>query len=380
MSTRGGTGDVAGEATRTDERFMAAAIRLSLRNLRLTAENPSVGSLIVAQDGTGASRIVGHGVTAPGGRPHAELQALAEAGEAARGATAYATLEPCSHIGKAPPCADALVRAGLRRVVIGTLDPDIRVAGRGVAILREAGLEVVVGCLEREARRAMSGFLSLRGKGRPWVTLKLAVSTDGMIGRRGAGQVAITGPEARRAAQAMRYAHEGIMVGVGTVLEDDPRLDLRLPGLEAFSPRPVVVDSFARTPPAARIFDRPGRRPILLASEKADRRRLADLRDRGAEPILLASDFRGRFQPREMLRALGVLGMRSVLLEGGAATAKAFLDAGLVDGLSLFGSDVTVGEGGVAAPVASDAVPADFSLVRTHIHGADWLHEYERQD
>ncbi len=362
-----------------DRRFMAAAIRLSLTHLGLTAENPSVGALIVRTGDDGVPVIVGRGVTAPGGRPHAELQALAEAGELARGATAYATLEPCSHIGRAPPCADALTHSGVARVVIATLDPDPRVTGRGVAILKKHGIEVVTGCMEAEARRAMAGFLSLKARGRPWLTLKLAVSADGMIGRRGAGQVAITGDLARRAVQALRLEHEAVMVGVGTVVEDDPLLTVRLPGLESRSPLRVVVDPLARTPPGARLLA-DGGATVVLATEKAPRRSLDLLRAAGARVHLVASDYRGRIEPREILRMLGLLGVKSVLLEGGADTARRFLEAGLVDRLMLFESPVVVGEGGVAAPVSAAAVPAPFHVTDEQAYGEDRLTEYERTD
>ncbi|MBX3569644.1 MAG: bifunctional diaminohydroxyphosphoribosylaminopyrimidine deaminase/5-amino-6-(5-phosphoribosylamino)uracil reductase RibD [Rhizobiaceae bacterium] len=365
-------------ATASDLRFMAAAIRLSLWHRGLTADNPSVGSIVVRADGR-APTIVGRGVTAYGGRPHAELQALAEAGDAARGATVYATLEPCSHIGKAPPCADAIVAAGVSRVVIATLDPDQRVAGRGVAILRKAGIEVVVGCRQEEARRAMAGFLSLRGRGRPYLTLKLAVSHDGMIGRQGAGQVAITGALARRAVQMMRIEHEAIMVGVGTAVADDPLLTARLDGLEGRTPIRVVIDPFARMLSAARMFDdMAAPAPIVLVSEKAAQNRIDGLAARGAQIRAVASDYRGRFDPREILRVLGVSGIKSVLLEGGAETARRFLDAGLVDRIALFRGSGIVGEAGVAAPIGPEAVPHGFSQVDAAVYGEDRLTVFER--
>ena len=360
-----------------DRRFMSAAIRLSRQHLGLTAENPSVGSLVV-REVDGVPTIVGRGVTAIGGRPHAELQALAEAGEAARGATVYATLEPCSHIGKAPPCADAIVAAGAGRVVIATLDPDIRVAGRGVAILKRAGIEVHVGCEEVAAKRAMAGFLTLRAKGRPFVTLKLAVSADGWIGRVGAGQVSITGPIARRAVQIMRVEHDAVMVGVQTVVEDDPLLTVRLDGLVHRSPLRVVIDPLARTPATARMFsERDCSRVIVLASAKAPARAVGRLRDRGATVETITSDYRGRFEPREVLRHLGVVGVKSVLVEGGAETARRFLEAGLVDRIDLFVAETVVGEG-IAAPITEDSIPPDFIQLGEERFGSDRLIEYER--
>lgn len=377
MDDRPLAGELADELAKRDRRLMKAAVRLSLRHVGLTGDNPSVGALIVREGADGTPLIVGRGVTAPGGRPHAELMALREAGDAARGATAYATLEPCSHIGKAPPCADALVAAGVRRVVVATLDPDPRVAGRGVDILRKAGIEVAVGPGAAEARRAMEGFLALRGRGRPFLTLKLAVSADGMIGRPGAGQVAITGPEARRAVQAMRMAHEAILVGVGTVLEDDPRLDVRLPGLETRSPHRVIVDPFARTPPAAKAIAGAGSATVLV-SEKAPPARVDALRAAGAELRSLASDYRGRFDPREILRILGVLGLKSVLLEGGAETAHLFLATGLADRICLFAAPTVVGQGGIASPLTAATLPRGYVESGAETYGADRLLEFER--
>lgn len=368
----------AADETVADRRFMAAAIRLSRWHLGLTGENPSVGSLVVREI-EGVPMIVGRGVTANGGRPHAELQALAEAGEAARGATVYATLEPCSHIGKAPPCADAIVAAGVRRVVIATLDPDIRVAGRGVGILKRAGIDVVTGCEEAAAKRAMAGFLSLKARGRPFVTLKLAVSADGRIGRVGAGQVSITGPIARRAAQIMRVEHDAIVVGVQTVVEDDPLLTVRLDGLAERSPLRVVIDSQARTPATARMFsERDCSRILVLSSNKASSRAVERLRDVGATVDTLTSDYKGRLEPREILRHLGVLGVKSVLLEGGAETARRFLDAGLVDRIALFVSQTIVGDDAIASPITKDTIPKEFVRLAEESFGSDRLIDYER--
>ena len=267
-----------------------------------------------------------------------------------------------------------------QQLLVQLLDPDSRVAGRGVSILRRAGIEVAVGCEEAAARQAMEGFLSLKGRGRPFLTLKLAVSADGCIGRRGAGQVAITGPVARDAAQMMRLAHEAIMVGVGTVIEDDPLLTVRLEGLRERSPVRVVIDPFARTPPEARLLaERQASGVMLLVTEKAPRSAVDALRQRGASVHLLASDYKGRFDPREIVRFLGVTGLKSILVEGGADTARRFLEAELVDRIALFRSAVVVGEGEVAAPVALDNVPEGYTMVRSGVFGEDRLFEYERQ-
>lgn len=371
------TPDPEEDFTLADRRFMDAAVRHSYAHLGLTGENPAVGAMVVAETDAGPA-IVGRGVTALGGRPHAELQALAEAGPLAAGATAYVTLEPCSHLGKSPPCAEALITAGVRRVVVAVLDPDIRVAGRGVAILRKAGIAVDIGCEATAARRAMAGFLSLKGRGRPFLSLKMAVSADGRIGRRGAGQVPISGAVAHDVAHVLRLEHEAVMVGVGTAAEDDPQLTVRLPGLGERSPLRVVIDPFARLSPDAAML-RGGRPVLVLASAKAPVRAVAGLRAAGARVDELASDYRGRFAPAEILRHLGLLGIKSVLLEGGADTARRFLEAGLVDRCIIVRAPTVVGEDGVAAPMLPDAAGPDFVLVGRRALGEDEMLEFERK-
>lgn len=274
-----------GIAQPEDQRFMAAAIRLSRRHLGRTATNPSVGCVIV-RDGF----IVGRAVTALGGRPHAEPQALAEAGELARGATAYVTLEPCSHHGKTPPCAEALIAYGVSRVVISVTDPDIRVSGRGISMLRNAGIEVTTGVLEEEGRRSLAGYLTRQTKNRPYVTLKLAVSADGMIGREGAGQVAITGPQARAQVQALRAETDAILVGIGTAISDDPLLTVRTPGLEAQSPVRIVLDPLLALPLTSKLVQTAREVPVIVvASEevsllRADAEGLPPLPCRASHP------------------------------------------------------------------------------------------------
>ncbi len=224
-----------------------AALRLGRRNLGSTKPNPAVGAIIVRTE-AGRPVVVGRGWTAEGGRPHAETEALGEAGEAARGATAYVTLEPCAHHGGTPPCSEALVKAGVARVVYAIEDPDPRVSGRGRAILEAAGIAVTVGVLRDEAMLDHAGHIARVTKGRPHVILKLAVSADGMIGRREGERMMITSPPALTAVQAMRAEADAVAIGIGTVLVDDPRLTVRLPGLEKRSPLRVVLDATARLP------------------------------------------------------------------------------------------------------------------------------------
>ncbi|MGN6467234.1 MAG: bifunctional diaminohydroxyphosphoribosylaminopyrimidine deaminase/5-amino-6-(5-phosphoribosylamino)uracil reductase RibD, partial [Rhizobiaceae bacterium] len=264
-----------------DRRFMAAAIRLSRRHLGLTGTNPSVGTLIVREE-DGVPLVVGSGVTAIGGRPHAEPQALAEAGSLARGATAYVTLEPCAHHGRTPPCAETLVAAGIVRVVGAASDPDERVSGKGYAILRGAGIEVVEGVMAKEAADLMAGYLMRTSRKRPEVTVKLAVSRDGRIGLSGGGQVAISGEISRRQVHAMRAETDAILIGIGTALADDPELTCRLPGLEARSPVRIVIDPAARLPLDAKLVQRAREVPVWLASAAScDRVRKAELESAG---------------------------------------------------------------------------------------------------
>lgn len=363
-----------------DRRFMAAAIRYSARNAGLTATNPSVGTLIVRFDVDGP-RIVGRGVTAHGGRPHAEAQALAEAGDLARGATAYVTLEPCAHHGRTPPCANALVAAGVARVVGAASDPDPRVSGKGYAILRAAGIQVTEAVMASEAADLMAGYLSRSVRKRPEVTLKLAVSADGMLGRLGAGQVAITGPVSRGQVHVLRAETDAILVGIGTALADDPELTCRLPGLEDRSPVRIVLDPRLELLPASKLAQTAQRVSVIAVTAKdgKDEPALADrqaaLEALGVE-VLICDPHR----LDALLVALATRGISSLLVEGGARTAQSFLDAGLVDRILLFSGRATIGKDGVASPFVFGRMPDGFSLRHSVRYGADRMQEYERDD
>ncbi len=362
-----------------DRRVMAAALRLSRRNAGRTSTNPSVGTLIVRDDGAGPM-IVGTGVTAVGGRPHAETEALAEAGELARGATAYVTLEPCAHHGRTPPCANALVNAGIARVVGAASDPDPRVSGKGYAILRAAGVEVVERVLATEASEQMAGYLIRSLKKRPEVILKLALSSDGKIGVRGAGQVAITGDIARREVYMLRAEADGILIGVGTALEDDPALTVRLPGLENRSPARIVLDRQIRLPAASKLVSGIDRVPVYLAASlEADPQRRAELERVGVRFIGTETHEGGVALP-ELLDDLAALGMASVLVEGGAKVASAFLADGLVDRIILFQGPEAIGDDGIASPIDADHIPAGFRKLREMRFGedsyAEWIRDF----
>jgi diaminohydroxyphosphoribosylaminopyrimidine deaminase/5-amino-6-(5-phosphoribosylamino)uracil reductase len=366
----------AGQAA-LDRRFMAAALRLSRRNAGRTSTNPSVGTLIVRDDGAGPM-IVGTGVTAVGGRPHAETEALAEAGELARGATAYVTLEPCAHHGRTPPCANALVNAGIARVVGAASDPDPRVSGKGYAILRAAGIEVVEKVLAPEAAEQMAGYLIRSLRKRPEVILKLALSSDGKIGRQGAGQVAITGDIARREVYLMRAEADAILVGIGTALEDDPALTVRLPGLENRSPVRIVLDRQIRLPESSKLVSGVDRVPLYLAAcLEADPQRRAAL-DRAGVRFIGTETHEGGVALPELLDDLAALGMASVLVEGGARVASAFLADGLVDRIVLFQGPEAIGDGGIASPIDADHIPEGFRKLREMRFGEDGYAEWIR--
>ncbi len=362
---------------RLDRRYMAAALRLSRRNAGRTSTNPAVGTIIVRDDGTGPM-IVGTGITAVGGRPHAEAEALAQAGELARGATAYVTLEPCAHHGRTPPCANALVNAGIARVVGAASDPDTRVSGKGYAILREAGIEVVERLLSAQASDQMAGYLIRSLRKRPEVILKLAISSDGKIGAAGQGQVAITGEAARREVHLLRAEADAVLIGIGTALEDDPALTARLPGLENRSPARIVLDREIRLPETSKLVADADRVPLYIASDvSAAPHRRATLERRGVRFIGVEMHD-GQIALPELMEDLAALGMASVLVEGGAAVARSFLGDGLVDRIVLFHGPREIGPNGIAAPIDPDHIPQGFHKLREMRLGEDSYAEWVR--
>lgn len=337
------------EGTARDERFMRLAIALGERNLGLTWPNPSVGAVLVDESGA-APVIIAQGATQAGGRPHAERVALAAAGGRAKGATLYVSLEPCSHHGRTAPCADAVVEAGVARVVSAIEDPDPRVAGLGHARLREAGIAVTTGCLARQARRAHIGHITRVTRGRPAVTVKLARSTEGFAGSRHGPRLMLTGEIANAKVHLMRAHADAIMVGIGTVLADDPLLNVRLPGLEARSPIRIVVDSRLRMPAAARIVT--GAREIptwVLTTVDAPVEAEKALVAQGVEVLRVSSDESGRVALPEALELLGMRGITRVFCEGGPALADALAEADLVDELVLITGRSARGQGDVPA-------------------------------
>lgn len=333
------------EITAADRAFMAVALRLARRGLGRTADNPSVGCVLV-KDG----EIVARARTADGGRPHAEAAAVERAGAAARGATAYVTLEPCAHWGRTPPCCDALIAAKVARVVVAVEDPDPRVDGGGFAMLRAAGIEVVTGVETAAGEAVLAGYLSHRRTGRPSVTLKLAASLDGRIATATGASRWITGPEARARGHLMRAKHDAILVGSGTVAADDPSLTCRLPGLQAQSPLRVVLDSHLSLSTACRLVTTAAQVPTwVICGETAAAGRRESLAALGVTVFPVPTDTGGRPAVDAVLSVLAQGGIKSVLVEGGAAVAAAFLRAGAVETLALFRAPVAIGGDGRAA-------------------------------
>ncbi|SCY84509.1 bifunctional diaminohydroxyphosphoribosylaminopyrimidine deaminase/5-amino-6-(5-phosphoribosylamino)uracil reductase RibD [Microvirga guangxiensis] len=337
------------DRTQRDERFMRLAIALGERNLGLTWPNPSVGSVVVDESGD-APVILAQGATQPSGRPHAERVALAAAGARAKGATLYVSLEPCSHHGRTPPCADAVVEAGVARVVSAIEDPDKRVAGLGHERLRAAGIEVVPGCLKPLARRAHRGHITRVTKGRPAITVKLARTTEGLAGSRQGPRLMITGEIANAKVHLMRAHADAIMVGVGTVLADDPLLNVRLPGLENRSPIRIVIDTHLRTPLNARIVTGAQDIPTwIVTSVGAPIEAEHALVARGVEVLRVSVDEAGRVSLQEALQLLGTRGLTRVFCEGGPGLADSLAQADLIDELILVTGRSARGQGDVPA-------------------------------
>jgi diaminohydroxyphosphoribosylaminopyrimidine deaminase/5-amino-6-(5-phosphoribosylamino)uracil reductase len=334
------------ETKEADRRFMQLALTLGRRGLGRTWPNPAVGAVVV-KDGI----IVGRGWTQPGGRPHAEPVALKAAGEAALGATLYVTLEPCSHLGKSPPCVDAIIASRIARVVSAIEDPNPEVAGQGFAKLRAAGIAVDIGLGADEAAHDHAGHFRRVGDMRPHVILKLAVSADDKIAAAGHKPVAITGEAARARAHLLRAQCDAILVGIGTVLADDPLLTCRLPGMEARSPVRVVLDRALRIPGNSRLVHSAREIPLwVMTSDFAEAPAAAKLGAAGAQLIRVAAAAGSPgLDLQAVLRALSERGITRLMVEGGARVASSFVASGLVDEVWLLRAPGAIGAGGVAA-------------------------------
>ena len=358
-----------------DERFMALALSLGRRGQGRVWPNPAVGCVIV-KDGV----IVGRGRTADGGRPHAETQALRQAGTAAKGATAYVTLEPCSHQGQTPPCAKALIQSGISRCVVAVHDPDARVSGRGVALLRDAGITVETGLLADQAREDLAGYLQRTQLGRPFVTLKLATTLDGRIATRTGDSQWITGPSARRVVHSMRARHDAVMVGAGTVRADDPTLNVRDMG-EVRQPIRVIVSSKPDLPRIGNLARTLPHQPVWIChSAGATTGAWSGL---GALEIACDTDKGGKgVAVDSVLSALSERGITRVFCEGGGALAASLLRAGVVNELIIFQGGRVIGGDGLSAIAGFDVITLsdgpNFTRVSQQAIGPDIMHRWRK--
>jgi diaminohydroxyphosphoribosylaminopyrimidine deaminase / 5-amino-6-(5-phosphoribosylamino)uracil reductase len=367
------------ESKAADQRFMQLALTLGRRGQGRSWPNPAVGAVVV-KDGV----IVGRGWTQPGGRPHAEPEALARAGEAARGATLYVTLEPCSHIGKSPPCADAIIAAGIARVVSAIEDPNPEVAGQGHAKLRGAGIAVDIGLGAAEAARDHAGHFRRVRDRRPHVILKLAVSSDDKIGAAGRKPVAISGEAAKARVHLLRAQCDAVLVGIGTVRADDPLLTCRLPGMAARSPVRVVLDRNLRIPGSSRLVHSARETPLwVMTSNLAEAPAAMKLGAAGAQVIRVATATTPPgLDLAAVLRALSEKGITRLLVEGGARVASSFVAAGFVDEVWLLRGPDPIGADGVAAlgalPLTSITKSPNFRVRASKSLQKDTLTIYER--
>lgn len=359
-----------------DGAFMKHALALGRRGLGRVWPNPAVGCIIVRE-----GRIVGRGWTQDGGRPHAETEALAQAGAAASGATAYVTLEPCAHHGKTPPCCDALIAAGIARVVVAAEDPDERVAGNGLAKMRSAGIDVHLGQNAEEAYNSLKGYMRNRREGRPWLTLKLATSLDGRIATASGESRWITGPAARAYVHGMRARHDAVMVGAGTAQADDPSLTVRDLGVN-WQPVRVVLSRRAGLPLDSQLVRTATETPVWLChGESTNETTLAPLREAGVE-LLACGTSGAHLSPYAVLEELGAAGLTRVFCEGGGTLAASLLGAGVVDELVTMTAGIGIGAEGQpglgAMGLAELAEAPRLELVETRPIGGDVLSRWER--
>jgi diaminohydroxyphosphoribosylaminopyrimidine deaminase/5-amino-6-(5-phosphoribosylamino)uracil reductase len=319
-----------------DERWMKRALRLAEKGRGRTSPNPMVGAVLV-NDG----KVVGEGFHAKAGEAHAEIVALQQAGERARGATLYLNLEPCTHHGKTPPCAPQVVEAGVKRVVIGMEDPNPLVKGKGIEMLRRAGLDVEVGILEKECRRLNEAFCKYILKKEPFVILKVAATLDGKMATRNGDSKWISGKASRRFVHKLRDQVDGVLVGIGTVLKDDPMLTARIRG--GRDPYRIILDSQLKIPEEAKAIGTHPTKAIIASTELAPKDKIEKLEKRGVK-ILIFDSKRGKVDLRACLSKLGEIGMMNLLVEGGSQVNGSFLDEGLIDKLLLFLSPRLMGD------------------------------------
>jgi diaminohydroxyphosphoribosylaminopyrimidine deaminase/5-amino-6-(5-phosphoribosylamino)uracil reductase len=359
----------------SDERFMALALALGRRGLGNTWPNPAVGSVIV-KDGV----IVGRGWTQPGGRPHSEVEALRQAKKAAQGATLYCTLEPCSHQGKSPPCADAIIKAGIARVVSALQDPNPEVAGKGHEKLRAKGITVEIGLGADEARRAHAGHFTRVQKARPYVTLKLAVSSDNKVGLAGRKPVALSGEEARTRVFQMRTQYDAILVGIGTVRADNPQLNCRLPGMVERSPVRVVLDASLKLPLATSVVATVSATPTWVFTSRKPSEIAEDILKQKGCKVFRVGDRNGMLDLDEVMKVLAEQGITRLMVEGGPIVAASFVGGDLVDEAVLLRAEKTVGPTGIDAleGMALGALRESLHLRGSEKLGGDTVETYVR--
>ena len=366
-----------------DRKFLDAALRLARKRQGLTGTNPSVACVVVADTEVG-KKIVGSAVTAEGGRPHAEPPALAEAGDLARGATAYVTLEPCAHHGKTPPCAQTLIDAGVRRVVTAVTDPDNRVNGKGHQMLIDAGVEVTAMDGGEAAHRVMQGYMKARTSSRPFITLKMAMSENGLIGSTKEHNLKISSPVSSKQTHLQRSRHDAILVGSGTALFDNPSLDCRLPGLEIRSPVRVILDEKSKLTKDATVIRSALKTPTIIVSPgsaSVEWRQM--LASNGVQHQACEMED-GRIALPELMDDLAAKGIQSVLVEGGARIAKSFLDEDLVDEIVIhIGGEPEKpesSENAVYAPFSPKSLPSGFEIRQTLNFGPDTSIRLRKKD
>jgi diaminohydroxyphosphoribosylaminopyrimidine deaminase / 5-amino-6-(5-phosphoribosylamino)uracil reductase len=363
----------------SDEDHMAQALALARRGLGTTWPNPSVGCVVVSPSG----EIVGRGFTAPGGRPHAEAVALDRAGNRAAGATIYVTLEPCAHEGRGAACADVIAAAHPARAVIAMADPDPRTAGHGLKRLRDAGIAVTEGVLQAEALAVTLGHVLRITEGRPAVTLKLAVGSDGLVPRGQHGTPTwVTGELARAHAHLLRARSDAILVGRGTIIADNPSLTCRLPGMDCRSPVRVVLDRRLRTPADARLFE-DEMVPVWFICTAEEEGNASALHERGAEIIPVGIDDHGLLDLKEALVQLAKRGITRLLVEGGPSVAQVFIDAGLVDEAVIYQGATPAGSDGLL-PFVSEGLDrltnsSHFSQIQARDFGPDRMTWWQRK-
>jgi len=353
---------------------MKSALALARRGLGNVAPNPAVGCLIVK-----GNKVMGRGWTQLGGRPHAETEALAQAGSNAQGSTVYVTLEPCAHYGKTPPCAEALVRAGVARVVIATQDPDARVSGQGIEILEKAEIELTLGVLAAEAQELNEGFFCKVNSGRPSFSLKMAMTIDGKIATSGQESKWITGVAARQYGHMLRAQHDAILVGVNTVLADDPDLSCRITGLIHRSPTKIILDSDLRTPPTAKFFkSSPDVATLVIANKPMETSAKAKALAAAGGQLHYVNNVH---DVAEVARLLGTIGFTRILVEGGGQVHASFLKANMAETMFVFTAGKIIGEDGIAGigtmSLAELARAPHFTLTKHQKIGADLLATYK---